>query len=176
MNTGRLKQYVDKVWDDSIVPSLCDYIRIPNKSQNFDPQWAEHGHMDRAAELMRKWCEAHALAGMKVEIQRLACRDGLLLTIRRDRAVECIDENPACRGIFDAGEELARDTEAGSSNAAGHPRVNAFTQDFYSQRADEVAAKRGRTPELIVVAAFRVQTDDKRWLADAIRQRIDIGR
>ena len=38
MNTQQLKQYIDRVWDDSIVPTLCDYIRIPNKSQNFDPQ------------------------------------------------------------------------------------------------------------------------------------------
>ncbi|MBB6092209.1 acetylornithine deacetylase/succinyl-diaminopimelate desuccinylase-like protein [Povalibacter uvarum] len=79
MNTQRLKQYIDKVWDDSIVPTLCDYIRIPNKSQNFDPQWAEHGHMDRAAELMRKWCEANALPGMKVEVLRLPGRTPVLL-------------------------------------------------------------------------------------------------
>ena len=78
MNTQRLKQYIDKVWDDSIVPTLCDYIRIPNKSQNFDPQWAEHGHMDRAAELMRKWCEANALPGMKVDLIRLAGKTPVL--------------------------------------------------------------------------------------------------
>ena len=79
MNTQRLKQYIDRVWDDSIVPALCDYVRIPNKSQNFDPQWAEHGHMDRAAELMRKWCEEHALPGTKIELQRLPGCSPLLL-------------------------------------------------------------------------------------------------
>ena len=79
MNTQRLKQYIDRVWDESIVPTLCDYIRIPNKSQNFDPQWAEHGHMDRAAELMRKWCEAHALPGTKIELIRLPGKTPLLL-------------------------------------------------------------------------------------------------
>lgn len=79
MNTQRLKQYIGQVWDESIVPALCDYIRIPNKSQNFDPQWAEHGHMDRAADLMRTWCEAHALPGMKVELVRLPGRTPVLL-------------------------------------------------------------------------------------------------
>ncbi len=78
MNTQQLKQYIDRVWDDSIVPTLCDYIRIPNKSQNFDPQWAEHGHMDRAAELLRQWCEAHALPGTKIELVRLPGRTPLL--------------------------------------------------------------------------------------------------
>jgi acetylornithine deacetylase/succinyl-diaminopimelate desuccinylase-like protein len=71
MNPARLKQYIDAAWDDSVVPTLCDYIRIPNKSQNFDPKWAEHGHMDRAAELLRSWCAAHALPGMKIDLLRL---------------------------------------------------------------------------------------------------------
>jgi acetylornithine deacetylase/succinyl-diaminopimelate desuccinylase-like protein len=38
---------------------------------HFDPQWEQHGHMQRAAELMKKWCEQHALPGMKIEIVRL---------------------------------------------------------------------------------------------------------
>jgi acetylornithine deacetylase/succinyl-diaminopimelate desuccinylase-like protein len=78
MNTQQLKKFIDRVWDDSIVPTLCDYIRIPNKSVNFDPQWSEHGHMDKAAELMRKWCEAHALPGTKIELMRLPGRTPLL--------------------------------------------------------------------------------------------------
>jgi acetylornithine deacetylase/succinyl-diaminopimelate desuccinylase-like protein len=79
MNNATLKQYVDEVWDRSIVPTLCDYIRIPNKSVNFDPDWAKHGHMDRAAELMRAWCETHSLPGMKTEIVRLPNRTPVLL-------------------------------------------------------------------------------------------------
>ena len=78
INHARLMETIGRTWDDSIVPALCDYIRIPNKSQNFDPQWAEHGHMDQAAELMRAWCEANALPGMKVEIVRLPKRTPLL--------------------------------------------------------------------------------------------------
>jgi acetylornithine deacetylase/succinyl-diaminopimelate desuccinylase-like protein len=38
---------------------------------HFDPQWEQHGHMQRAAELMKSWCEQHALPGMKIEIVRL---------------------------------------------------------------------------------------------------------
>jgi acetylornithine deacetylase/succinyl-diaminopimelate desuccinylase-like protein len=78
IDNPRLMASIAHVWDDAIVPTLCDYIRIPNKSQNFDPQWAEHGHMDRAAELMRAWCEVNALPGMKTEIVRLPGRTPLL--------------------------------------------------------------------------------------------------
>ena len=53
------------------MPALSEYIRIPNKSVHFDPQWEQHGHMLRAAELMKTWCEKNALPGMKIEIVRL---------------------------------------------------------------------------------------------------------
>jgi acetylornithine deacetylase/succinyl-diaminopimelate desuccinylase-like protein len=78
MNTEQLLRYVGEVWDNSIVPALCEYIRIPNKSAHFDHEWEKHGHMDAAAELMRQWCEAHALPGMKTEIVRLPGRTPLL--------------------------------------------------------------------------------------------------
>ena len=78
MNNERLNRFVAEAWDRTIVPALCEYIRIPNKSAHFDPEWERHGHMDRAAELMRRWCEAHALSGMKVEIVRLPGRTPLL--------------------------------------------------------------------------------------------------
>lgn len=78
MNLERARKFIGDEWDRSVVPTLCEYIRIPNKSIHFDPQWAEHGHMDRAAELMRTWCEAHGLPGMKVEIVRLPNRTPLL--------------------------------------------------------------------------------------------------
>jgi acetylornithine deacetylase/succinyl-diaminopimelate desuccinylase-like protein len=71
MNVERLTRYIDTTWDQSIVPALSEYIRIPNKSVHFDPQWEQHGHMLRAAELMKAWCEKNALPGMKIEIVRL---------------------------------------------------------------------------------------------------------
>ncbi|GFE83527.1 succinyl-diaminopimelate desuccinylase [Steroidobacter agaridevorans] len=78
MNTEQLMRFVGEVWDKSIVPALCEYIRIPNKSPHFDKEWEKHGHMDAAAELMRQWCEANALPGMKTEIVRLPGRTPLL--------------------------------------------------------------------------------------------------
>ncbi|WP_129782102.1 M20 family metallopeptidase [Peristeroidobacter soli] len=78
MNNEQLMRFVAEAWDKSIVPALCEYIRIPNKSAHFDKDWEKHGHMDAAAELMRQWCEANALPGMKTEIVRLPGRTPLL--------------------------------------------------------------------------------------------------
>ena len=50
------RRFVDTVWDDSIVPELVEYVRIPNKSPAFDPDWAAHGYMDDAVSMMERWC------------------------------------------------------------------------------------------------------------------------
>ena len=68
-----------EAFSTSIVPRLCDYIRIPNKSPDFDPDWKAHGHMDRAAELMAAWCREQEIKGLNVEIVRAGNRTPLLL-------------------------------------------------------------------------------------------------
>src|SRR5215207_1199011 len=76
MDQRGLTEFVDSTWDRSIVPALQQYIRIPNMSPAFDPQWREHGHMDRAVELIQAWCRARDIEGMKIEVVRLKGEDG----------------------------------------------------------------------------------------------------
>jgi acetylornithine deacetylase/succinyl-diaminopimelate desuccinylase-like protein len=70
--------FIDRVWDTSIVPALVDYIRIPNKSPHFDAQWREHGHMHDAVRLLARWCETSGVAGLTHEIVEVEGRTPLL--------------------------------------------------------------------------------------------------
>jgi acetylornithine deacetylase/succinyl-diaminopimelate desuccinylase-like protein len=74
MDNAKVLEFTARTWDDSIVPTLCDYVRIPNKSPNFDPDWEQHGYMEQAAELLAAWCRAQPIKGMSVEIVRLPGR------------------------------------------------------------------------------------------------------
>ena len=65
---------ISEFWQDSIVPTLIEYIRIPAKSPHFDREWQRHGYIDEAARLAATWCERNALAGMKLELVRLEGR------------------------------------------------------------------------------------------------------
>ncbi|HKC24009.1 MAG TPA: M20/M25/M40 family metallo-hydrolase, partial [Thermoanaerobaculia bacterium] len=67
-------EFVDGVWDRSIVPALTEYIRIPNKSPAYDADWQKHGHMDRAVKLIEGWCRSREVEGMKLEVVRLPNR------------------------------------------------------------------------------------------------------
>lgn len=78
MNTDKLLQFVDRQWDDSILPVLQDYVRIPNKSPGFDPDWESHGHMDRAIELAAGWCREQGFDDAQLEVMRLPGRTPLL--------------------------------------------------------------------------------------------------
>ena len=50
MNDKHTEDLVSAAWDDSIVPQLCDYIRIPNKSPHFDADWEQNGYMEAATQ------------------------------------------------------------------------------------------------------------------------------
>jgi acetylornithine deacetylase/succinyl-diaminopimelate desuccinylase-like protein len=79
MDLKRLRSSIDTTWDDSITERLIEYVRIPNKSPMFDPQWQEHGHMEKAVTLMADWCRAQPLPGARVEVRRLPGITPLLL-------------------------------------------------------------------------------------------------
>ena len=75
-----MTSFIERLWDDEIVPTLTDYIRIPNKSPAFDPGWAEHGHMDKAVELFERWAREKIakLDGATLEVVRLKDRTPLI--------------------------------------------------------------------------------------------------
>ena len=72
----RLAAFVDRVWDEEIVPTLTDYIRIPNKSPAFDPDWARHGYMEQAVALFETWAWANIadIPGAELDVVRLEGR------------------------------------------------------------------------------------------------------
>jgi acetylornithine deacetylase/succinyl-diaminopimelate desuccinylase-like protein len=78
MDEQQLSDYVNETWDRSILPRLSDYVRIPNKSPNFDPDWDKHGYMDQAVTMLEDWCRGQAVKGMQVEVMRLPGRTPLL--------------------------------------------------------------------------------------------------
>lgn len=76
MDSTTARTFIDRLWDAEIVPNLIEYIRIPNKSPAFDPDWQAHGHMDKAAAQFAAWARAKiaAIAGASVEVVRLQGR------------------------------------------------------------------------------------------------------
>jgi acetylornithine deacetylase/succinyl-diaminopimelate desuccinylase-like protein len=66
--------WVEEQFARSIVPTLVEYIKIPNKSAMFDPDWKKLGHVDRAVELLSGWARDQLPAGATIEVVRLGER------------------------------------------------------------------------------------------------------
>jgi acetylornithine deacetylase/succinyl-diaminopimelate desuccinylase-like protein len=71
--------HVERVWADDVLARLDEYIRIPCVSSHFDPEWRAHGHLDRAIELVRAWCVARDVAGLRVDVHELEGRTPVLV-------------------------------------------------------------------------------------------------
>jgi acetylornithine deacetylase/succinyl-diaminopimelate desuccinylase-like protein len=72
--TEATARWVEEQFEGSIVPTLLEYIKIPNKSAMFDPKWRENGHVDRAVELLAGWARDRLPEGATLEVVRLGER------------------------------------------------------------------------------------------------------
>ncbi len=78
MDNKKTADFVSDIWDKSIVPELCEYIKVPNKSPLFDPDWEQHGYMEQAVQMLEAWARQQPIAGMQIEVMRIEGRTPLL--------------------------------------------------------------------------------------------------
>ncbi|NCF23247.1 MAG: M20/M25/M40 family metallo-hydrolase [Gammaproteobacteria bacterium] len=78
MDNKKTEDFVNDMWDSSIIPELCDYIKLPNKSPHFDPDWEKHGHMEKAVQQLEAWCRTQPVKDMSVEVVRIEGRTPVL--------------------------------------------------------------------------------------------------
>jgi acetylornithine deacetylase/succinyl-diaminopimelate desuccinylase-like protein len=71
MDADRNRTLVDDTWSSSIVPAIEQYIRIPNQSPLFDPDWKRNGYMNQAVALARSWVESQEVKGLTIEVHEL---------------------------------------------------------------------------------------------------------
>jgi acetylornithine deacetylase/succinyl-diaminopimelate desuccinylase-like protein len=74
MDAARNRSLVADTWDSSIVATLEQYIRIPNQSPLFDPDWKRNGYMNQAVALARSWVESQQIQGLTIEVHELEGR------------------------------------------------------------------------------------------------------
>jgi acetylornithine deacetylase/succinyl-diaminopimelate desuccinylase-like protein len=81
IDIARATKFVDQCWGDEVIPTLVEYIKIPNKSPSFDPEWAAHGYMDEAVALFEGWARAKlpSLPGATLEVVRLPERTPVIV-------------------------------------------------------------------------------------------------
>jgi acetylornithine deacetylase/succinyl-diaminopimelate desuccinylase-like protein len=69
---------VTQAWDEDIVQRLHDYVEIPAKSPAFDPDWAQHGHLQTVLQQAADWVRAQQVPGLQIELVQLPGRTPVL--------------------------------------------------------------------------------------------------
>lgn len=92
LNFDVLRQDLQPLWRGEIKKTLIDYIRIPNKSPAFDPDWERAGHMDEAVALFVRWASAKLalLPGATLDVLREKGRTPLIVIDVPGAAAETI--------------------------------------------------------------------------------------
>jgi len=104
MDIHATRQFVEHAWTDRIIPALTDYLRIPNQSPAYDPDWNRNGHMDRAVELVVDWVRAQDVPGLSLDVVRLDGRTPLVFIEVPGRTQETVllyghlDKQPPMHG------------------------------------------------------------------------------
>jgi len=76
--SNQLQQFINQRWEQSIIPTLMQYLLIPNKSPAFDSAWEANGYMEQAVSLIADWCRQQTIRGLQLEVVRLPGRTPLL--------------------------------------------------------------------------------------------------
>jgi acetylornithine deacetylase/succinyl-diaminopimelate desuccinylase-like protein len=60
--------YIDKLWDESALPALKEFVSIPALSPEFDAEWEKNGYLLDSLELAEAWVKAQDLKNCKMQI------------------------------------------------------------------------------------------------------------
>lgn len=74
----KARSFIEQAFESSIIPTLCEYIKIPNASPTYDPQWATNGYQEKAVELLVDWAKKQNLNGFQLEVVQLPGRTPLI--------------------------------------------------------------------------------------------------
>ncbi len=79
MDRSAVRAAVDQAWEDSVLSSLSELVRIPAVSPAYDAEWVAAGKLDAAIEHVREWITAREIPGANLEVVRLPERTPVLL-------------------------------------------------------------------------------------------------
>ncbi|MEC7700865.1 MAG: M20/M25/M40 family metallo-hydrolase, partial [Candidatus Thermoplasmatota archaeon] len=74
-----MMQRSDELWEESILPSLSDFIEIKALSPLFEPNWDELGELDATIDLFCSWLDEQPISWMSYETHRIEDKSPVLL-------------------------------------------------------------------------------------------------
>jgi len=114
MNDQKTRSFINQFWDDSVLPCLTEYVKIPNQSPAFDKAWESNGFLDQAAKLLVDWVLSQKIPNLELELLRFPQRTPLIfITIPATPGAVNKDANILLYGHLDKQPPLFQGWEVG---------------------------------------------------------------
>lgn len=55
MDLIKIKDFIEQEFDNNAIPAISEYIKIPNLSRSYDPEWNTNGLLEKAAHFIKDW-------------------------------------------------------------------------------------------------------------------------
>ena len=68
MDSDTLRKYIDKQFTINILPNLMNFIRIPNLSPAYDPNWKTNGLLLKAANLIISYAKSLNIKNAEINL------------------------------------------------------------------------------------------------------------
>ena len=62
-----MEKWLSQKVKENLIPTIADFIKIPNQSSDFDPEWETNGLQKQACEFCMNWAEKREVKGLKME-------------------------------------------------------------------------------------------------------------
>ena len=74
-----MAENAERIWEESILPSLGEFIEIHALSPMFEPNWDELGELQATIDLFCSWLDNQGIQGMSYKVHRIEDRTPVLL-------------------------------------------------------------------------------------------------
>ena len=74
-----MAENAERIWEESIIPSLGEFIEIHALSPMFEPNWDELGELQSTIDLFCSWLDEQGIQGMSYDIHRIGEHSPVLL-------------------------------------------------------------------------------------------------
>lgn len=75
------EDWINEQVDKEVIPGMMEFIKIPNQSPNFDPNWNKNGLLTKVAKTTMEWVKKMGLENLSIEVVDLPNRTPLLFGV-----------------------------------------------------------------------------------------------
>ena len=70
MDDDKIKKFIEKYYDNQIIPNFMEFLKIPNGSPSYDPFWDQTKSIEKAADFLANWVKSQNIKGLTSKIHK----------------------------------------------------------------------------------------------------------